>query len=570
MGPLSFSNPGKTEEVEIPATETQLSFSIDSTSPAAGTGTSMDYRVAPGETRPFENWFLSTFFRNPDWYSDVDPADRETLEAFYHATGGPDWNDNGGWLESDALNEWHGVETDPDGRVAELYLPANNLTGYIPAATGDLTAMTDLVLLSNNLTGPIPAELGQLVNLESLALGGNNLSGPIPVELARLRKLVFLGLDPDTGLCLPADFPESPFLDDARLDGVPDCGDGPAEPADQRDREALTGFYADAGGAGWRRDEGWLTDAPLNEWHGVEAGPDGAVGAVRLQNNGLTGGLPAGLADLPDLTDLNLLDNDLSGPAPEALAGLVNLRWMGLDDDTGICLPAGFPASAFADLAGRLGIGTCGSAEPPPEPVDPAPDYTWCATSLLSPGASCQRYVSLGGTGAPCESCPRTGEEALQVLEDEIDRVPMRIPRALCKLPFVPGCDDLPSIADDLQTAMWNAVHLNITQPLREHAPSLAGPARNEVLAGVTVTSSDPSVLEVVDHGGDTFTIVRHGAGQAALRIGGVSHGGATAAVSYRMDLMPAVPALPAAGLAVLAAALAAAGLRRLNGRRAA
>ena len=66
-------------------------------------------------------------------------TDRAALEALYDATGGPGWTDNTNWKTSAPPGEWHGVTTDPAGRVTRLELPGNGLTGPIPAALGDLT-----------------------------------------------------------------------------------------------------------------------------------------------------------------------------------------------------------------------------------------------------------------------------------------------------------------------------------------------------------------------------------------------------------------------------------------------
>ena len=53
------------------------------------------------------------------------------------------------------MDKWHGVTTDADGRVQQLYLS------------------------QNGLSGPIPAELGNLANLQGLSLYFNDVSGTI-------------------------------------------------------------------------------------------------------------------------------------------------------------------------------------------------------------------------------------------------------------------------------------------------------------------------------------------------------------------------------------------------------
>ena len=66
-----------------------------------------------------------------------DENDRQALIAFFNATGGPDWANNENWLTDKNIAEWHGVHIDNwEGRVTQLYLVDNQLTGSIPARTG--------------------------------------------------------------------------------------------------------------------------------------------------------------------------------------------------------------------------------------------------------------------------------------------------------------------------------------------------------------------------------------------------------------------------------------------------
>ena len=75
-------------------------------------------------------------------------TDRETLMAVYDATDGPNWHQDTNWGSGRPLGEWHGVTTDQSGRV------------------------TQLTLQRNALTGPIPAELGALARLQHISLWG--------------------------------------------------------------------------------------------------------------------------------------------------------------------------------------------------------------------------------------------------------------------------------------------------------------------------------------------------------------------------------------------------------------
>ena len=95
-------------------------------------------------------------------------SDRAALVAFYNATGGPNWTDNTNWLSNEPLSEWHGVTTNDDGRVTELSVGANELSGEIPAELGDLASLQRLSLHGNELSGEIPAELGDLASLQWL------------------------------------------------------------------------------------------------------------------------------------------------------------------------------------------------------------------------------------------------------------------------------------------------------------------------------------------------------------------------------------------------------------------
>ena len=131
-------------------------------------------------------------------------SDRPALVALYHATGGPSWQNNLRWLSDAPIDEWHGVVTDPSGRVTELNLGNNRLSGEIPPDLGNLPHLQVLILHGNTLSGRIPPDLGRLANLQVLILHANELSGRIPPALGNLANLQVLSLGVNGRLGAPS------------------------------------------------------------------------------------------------------------------------------------------------------------------------------------------------------------------------------------------------------------------------------------------------------------------------------------------------------------------------------
>ena len=142
-------------------------------------------------------------------HSSPDLTDRDILELFYHATGGPNWANNENWLSDNPLGEWYGVTTDADGRVTELdfmdeeaagrFLSAleeasNRLTGEIPPEIDGLSRLRSLDLRFNQIGGELPEELGNIPSLEQMVIRNNQLQGEIPAELSNLSQLKTLSL----------------------------------------------------------------------------------------------------------------------------------------------------------------------------------------------------------------------------------------------------------------------------------------------------------------------------------------------------------------------------------------
>ena len=244
-------------------------------------------------------------------------TDRAALVAFYNATGGANWGNNGNWLSNAPIGAWHGVTTDSDGRVTHLDLRTNQLTGEIPAELGNLTNLTHLYLSGNQLTGEIPAELGNLTNLIRLHLSSNQLTGEIPAELGNLTNLEGLHLYSNqlTGE-IPAELGNLTNLIRLHLSSNQLTGEIPAELGNLTSLQSL-----------------WLQGNQLTGEIPAELGSLTSLQSLWLQGNQLTGEIPAELGSLTNLTHLYLNNNQLTGEIPAELGSLTNLTHLYLYDN---------------------------------------------------------------------------------------------------------------------------------------------------------------------------------------------------------------------------------------------
>ena len=226
-------------------------------------------------------------------------TDIVALKSLFAVSGGADWTNADNWLDDAALGLWHGVVADSLGRVVELDLSRNGLAGRLPATLGHLDRMT------------------------SLRIGGNALVGTIPWSLSRLplRELHYA----DTELCALA-IPEFRTW----LSAIP-SHEGTDTECVLSEREVLTILYEATDGPNWFNSENWLTDAPLDEWHGIETDEAGNIAKINLWGNNLKGQIPPELGLLGELDNLNLTANYLPGEIPPQLSRLTELRQLQLN-----------------------------------------------------------------------------------------------------------------------------------------------------------------------------------------------------------------------------------------------
>ncbi len=152
-----------------------------------------------------------------DFTSVVPTIERDALVALYNNNNGASWFRKTNWITG-PVESWQGIKV-TGGRVTNIDLSANNLTGIIPNQVGDLTQLKTIYLNNNALTaqdpllapklpsltsleeinysnnllaGGIPPEIGSLSALRILFLLNNQLTGPLPTELGNLSNLIIL------------------------------------------------------------------------------------------------------------------------------------------------------------------------------------------------------------------------------------------------------------------------------------------------------------------------------------------------------------------------------------------
>ncbi len=219
---------------------------------------------------------------------------RDALVALYDRTDGPNWTNSTNWKSIEPLDRWFGVTTEGDGTV------------------------TGLVLENNNLNGTVPADLGELTHLKTLNLSFNaGLTGIVPVSVSRLE-LEVLDLD-GTMVCAPPDAGFQQWLKEIPQRAVTNC-------ADMRpDYYVLARLYHSTNGKNWTNRTNWLSDAPLNTWHGVRTNAFEEVTGLDLRENGLVGTIPSEIGQLKHLVLLNLGLNQLTGKVPSEISRLESI-----------------------------------------------------------------------------------------------------------------------------------------------------------------------------------------------------------------------------------------------------
>ena len=268
----------------------------------------------------------------------VPESECDALYALYYSTNGDGWTDKSGWLTTEPVWNWYGIEFSA-GHVVEIFLWNNGLSGTIPAELENLPKLRSLVL-SGALTGSIPPELGNLTNLLQLSLSGPNLSGDIPPELGNLTNLINLSLGGRISGELPPELGNLANLQSLNLGGNDISGPIPSELGNLTSlrnfilyENNLSGPIPPELGNLTGIDDLVLRNNQLSGPIPPELGNLTGLGLIDFSRNRLTGEIPPEFGNLALLYSLNLSFNNLSGPVPEELGNLPYLGGLHLNSN---------------------------------------------------------------------------------------------------------------------------------------------------------------------------------------------------------------------------------------------
>lgn len=270
---------------------------------------------APSDTE-FQSWVRGIPDTDVSICGSSSP-DREALVAFYQATNGPNWNQSTNWLSDEPLHKWHGVQTDPEGRVTGISLTDNNLTGRLPPVIGQLQHLVGLRLFGNRISGSIPPELGNLSKLRSLYLDGCLIHGSIPSELGQLTGLIRLSLSGNSlSGSIPPELGQLTNLISLTLSG-----------------NELTGAIPPELGNLKNLDRMFLSNNALTGPIPPELGQLENLRTLVLFTNRISGPIPPEIGNMKSLDHLSVWDNQLTGSIPTQLGQLNNLIGITLSDN---------------------------------------------------------------------------------------------------------------------------------------------------------------------------------------------------------------------------------------------
>lgn len=202
-----------------------------------------------------------------------------------------------------------------------IYLHANkNLIEKFPDEIGALTNLLSLNLSDNRINGEIPASLVHLTGLIHFNVSNNQLTGALPDGMEKMAALETIEAKNNALSGTLPDFGLNPTIQKIQLDGNNFTGD-------------ITNYFAGCSELEWLMvaDSQLTGTIPLSL---ASVGKTPQLTYLNLSNNNLTGGVPEGFYDQlykwnPSFNKLgfHLNGNKLGGAIPEKLLTLRNFKY---------------------------------------------------------------------------------------------------------------------------------------------------------------------------------------------------------------------------------------------------
>jgi len=317
--------------------------------------------------------------------------DRYVMAVLYFSLGGPQWENQVGFLSEGHICTWfqeftvmnkeqdeehtflfglHGCEqsgeseiTDPDNyyprtlslssnglvgtiphemqamdRLRVLNLEYNGgITGTLPPALWKMTSLQQLILQWCNLNGTIPTWIGELENLTYLGLGNNQLEGQVPTEIEKLTQLELLGLDNNNldgtlDQFAPLINLKSLYLDHNYISGTLTDSIMASWP-NLQELDLSDGLLVGPLPANFftASDDLRVVDLHANQVQGAFppiTEPNTKLEFLALHENALSGFIPESLINLKVLRHLDLSINSFTSTIPEKIAEMTDLQYL--------------------------------------------------------------------------------------------------------------------------------------------------------------------------------------------------------------------------------------------------
>eukprot|EP00934_Nitzschia_sp_Nitz4_P001661 Nitzschia sp. Nitz4//scaffold5_size260463//185128//191136//NITZ4_001006-RA/size260463-snap-gene-0.51-mRNA-1//-1//CDS//3329555412//1661//frame0 len=234
--------------------------------------------------------WLSSGVNNGGEAEDYVRHERYGLAYFYLDQNGNDWTTNSMWLSQLDVCMWSGVTCSSQGKVAELDVEDNGLSGQLSGALEVMENIVSLSFADNDLEGTIPSGIFAMSKLESLDISSNAFNGDIP------------------------DFPEESQLTTISFQNNNLSGKIPSTIGNLQSL-TFANFTNNA-----------LTGEVPGELFGV------LLSELYLGSNSLSSSIPSDIGDAIDLSILYLGPNSFTGSIPTAISDLTNLTMLYIED----------------------------------------------------------------------------------------------------------------------------------------------------------------------------------------------------------------------------------------------